>query len=62
MKRLLLGGGLDQVAQVPEVTSDGRFDEVGNAGVSMISALDHFLDLFSQAFGKIYCMVFVLTF
>ncbi len=62
MKRLLLVEGLDQVAQVPEVTPDGRFDKVRDAGISVVSALDYFLDLLGQAFWKVYCMIFVLTF
>jgi len=62
LKCLLLGEGLDQIAQVPEVTPDGRFDKVRDACISVVSALDYFLDFFSQAFRKVYCMIFVLTF
>jgi len=66
LKRLLFGKGLDQIAQVPEVTSevtsDGRFDKVRDAGISVVSALDYFLDLLGQTFWKVYCMIFVLTF
>jgi hypothetical protein len=62
LKRLLFGKGLDQIAQVPEVTSNGRFDKVRDAGISVVSALDYFLDLLGQTFWKVYCMIFVLTF
>ena len=62
LKRLLFGKDLDQIAQVPEVTSNGRFDKVRDAGISVVSALDYFLDLLGQTFWKVYCMIFVLTF
>jgi len=36
---------LDQISQVPEVSSYRRFDEVRYTGVSMVSTLDYLLDL-----------------
>ena len=53
---------LDQISQVPEVTSDSRFDEIRYAGVSMVSTLNYFLDLLCQTLGEIDCVVFVLAF
>jgi len=50
----------DEVAELPEVFPHGGLDEVRDAGVAVLAALDHFLDLLGEGLRQVHSVVLVL--